>query len=100
MARIADTRSAMHIHTNIARRRDQRFACMQAHPHAQMFALWPRVGGEGALRVGGTLHCIQSPAERNKERVPLRIYFTPVPFLNRGTENFMMLCQYGCVLIA
>src|SRR6476661_6667808 len=46
MARIADTRSAMHIHADIACRRDQRFACMQAHPHAHMFALWPRAGGE------------------------------------------------------
>src|SRR6266498_1343952 len=99
MRGITNPRGTMHIHTHIACRSDQGLACMYAHSYAQGLVMQPRMRGKCALRVGGTLHCIERTGERDKEGVALCIDFAPVPFLNRCAQNLMMLCQHHCILI-
>ena len=100
MRRIANPRGAMHIHANIACGSNQRFAGVQTHSYTQRLTRRPGVSGEGALRLGGALHGIQGAREGDTEGIALCRYFGSVPFLKRGAQNRVMLCQRRCELLA
>jgi hypothetical protein len=64
---------------------------MQAHTHAQAFTLGPGMRGKGALGFGGALHSVNGACKRHKKRIALCIHFSPIPFLNGGTQDLVMI---------
>src|SRR5687768_499455 len=57
------------------------------------------MSGKGALGFSSTLYGIDGASERHKKGVPLGIDLMPIPFPDRGAQNFVMLTQCHCISI-
>src|SRR5512147_1958089 len=90
----------MDIHADIACRSAYQFACMQCHSDPDRLVEMPGMLGKEALYLGGALRGIEGTGEGYKERIAPGFDFLPIPFLNRGAQHPMVLCQQGCILLS
>ena len=92
VTRRANPGGPVHAESEVAVLRDRRFARVHSHAHAQVGAIRPLVRGEGALRVRRRRDRILRSAERDEERIALRIDLLPVVFLERRAQDPMVVC--------
>jgi hypothetical protein len=94
VANRGDPCALVDIQTHIPLLAQPRLACVQTHAHPD------RTPRKRTLSVLGSRHRIGSTAERNKERITLRIHLDPVVRRKRGTQTAAMLVQRIAVTVA
>src|SRR5690349_11682420 len=100
MGSIPNPGGAMHVHTNVTSRSDQRFTGVHSHSHPQWLTMRPVVGSELPLCLGNALDGIQRTREGDKEGIALRGDFYPVPFLYSSAQNLVIILQHPGILVA
>src|SRR5207244_1021431 len=77
VAGVADAGGPVHREPDVLVAGDRGLARVDAHPDTQLDSLGPVVGGEGTLRRHGRTAGGPRPAERDEERVAVRVELLP-----------------------
>src|SRR5205085_4273353 len=89
-----DTRTLVHVETDVTLFRKPRLARVQTHPHAN------RATGKCALAVGSSGDRVRRAGEDDEERITLRVDLDALVLSERPAESPPMLLQRLPVVIA
>lgn len=90
MTRGHDAGGSVDVQADVLGRLKQRFARVQAHPHAHCVAIGPLLGSELALCVYGCRNRIGSAPKDEEERIALVVDLVAVVGGESATKNFAM----------